>query len=56
MKVGILGFGHLGQFLAEELPKLDDFELAFVWNRTTEKLKGVIPDEKIIEKLEDIPE
>lgn len=43
VRVGIVGFGQLGQFIAEKL--LFDaaaahagLELAFVWNRTTERL------------------
>jgi aspartate dehydrogenase len=34
-KIGIIGYGHLGQYLVERILKLSDqFELVFVWNRS----------------------
>lgn len=46
-RVGIVGFGSLGQFLAEKI--LTDakasaaFELAFVWNRSPDKVDAFVP-------------
>jgi len=40
-RVGIVGFGDLGQFLAKailEAPTTNDLEIAFVWNRTRERI------------------
>uniref|UniRef100_A0A8C4YI73 Aspartate dehydrogenase domain-containing protein n=1 Tax=Gopherus evgoodei TaxID=1825980 RepID=A0A8C4YI73_9SAUR len=45
-KVGIVGFGHLGQYLVQRLqdegPR-HGLELAFVWNRDVGKLQGKVP-------------
>ena len=59
-RVGIVGFGHLGQFLVDKIvndPKgREAFELAFVWNRSPERVKACphIPPEAVCESLEDI--
>ena len=51
-KVGIVGYGSLGQFLAHKI--LEDqkisaeLEISFVWNRSTDK---IISDPKIDKKL-----
>ena len=39
LRIGILGFGHLGQFLCthferEQTKTVHDFDLIFIWNRT----------------------
>jgi len=34
VRVGVVGFGHLGQFLVESIQKHPDLELAWVWNRS----------------------
>ncbi|XP_065831226.1 aspartate dehydrogenase domain-containing protein-like [Oscarella lobularis] len=35
LRVGIVGYGGLGRYLTEEvLKRVDEFELAFVWNRS----------------------
>lgn len=63
-KVGVIGFGGIGQFLVKALltdaVAKQSFELAFVWNRTAQRLRegeqllGVaIPDECILEDLDD---
>ena len=60
-KVGIVGFGHLGQFLAKAIledPKVGSrLQLAFVWNRSIDKFKESevkIPSELIINSLDEI--
>jgi aspartate dehydrogenase len=40
-KVGIVGFGKLGQFLYDSLSSSSEFEVVFVWNRSPEKLSSV---------------
>lgn len=67
-RVGIVGFGRLGssqilhhqlfipllgQFLFEEVKKRNNFEVAFVWNRTAEKMRGVVEDELVLQDLAD---
>ena len=37
----------------EEVTKLPDYEVAFVWNRTDDKMKGVVPDHLILQDLGD---
>lgn len=57
-RVGIVGYGHIGQFLfrfIRDNGKKHGIEVAFVWNRSFEKLKGSeVPDELIVENLDDI--
>ncbi|XP_048374111.1 aspartate dehydrogenase domain-containing protein [Sphaerodactylus townsendi] len=58
-RVGVVGFGHLGQYLVQRLR--DDglrhgLELAFVWNRDASKLKGTVPAELQLGKLSDFSE
>ncbi|CAG5118994.1 unnamed protein product [Candidula unifasciata] len=52
-RVGVVGYGHLGQYLVSEIEKRDDIQLAFVWNRTLDSLKGKVPEEKILKDLND---
>eukprot|EP01138_Halocafeteria_seosinensis_P002486 gb/GECG01002543.1/.p1 GENE.gb/GECG01002543.1/~~gb/GECG01002543.1/.p1 ORF type:complete len:292 (+),score=34.02 gb/GECG01002543.1/:1-876(+) len=57
-RVGILGFGSVGQYLTHAILHDEQvgkhFELAFVWNRTSEKLKQTeyVPKDKILEDIE----
>ncbi|XP_061079713.1 aspartate dehydrogenase domain-containing protein [Conger conger] len=54
MKVGIVGYGHLGQYLVERIQRegaAAGLCLAFVWNRNTEKLRGSVHQEHILEQL-----
>eukprot|EP00794_Sanderia_malayensis_P014325 gene14325-15815_t len=55
-RIGVVGYGHLGQFLVKKILDNAELELAFVWNRSTEKLKGSVPDTAIIEDLGNISE
>ncbi|KAG7334798.1 hypothetical protein KOW79_001394 [Hemibagrus wyckioides] len=52
--VGIVGYGHLGQFLVDRLQKEGPevgLSLAFVWNRNADKLSGSVPDHLILTEL-----
>ncbi|XP_041825641.1 putative L-aspartate dehydrogenase [Melanotaenia boesemani] len=54
LRIGIAGYGHLGQYLVEKILKDGPglgLILAFVWNRNSDKLKGVVPAELILEDL-----
>ena len=42
---------HIGQYLYEEVDKLPDYEVAFVWNRTDDKMKEVVPNHLILQDL-----
>ncbi|XP_068748464.1 aspartate dehydrogenase domain-containing protein-like [Montipora capricornis] len=50
-RVGVVGFGHLGQFLVGEILRRDDLELTFVWNRTISLLEGQVDDKYILKDL-----
>lgn len=39
MRVGIVGFGSLGQYLYQKFQTHARFQVAFVWNRTEEKVR-----------------
>eukprot|EP01102_Stenamoeba_stenopodia_P001707 TRINITY_DN11553_c0_g1_i1.p1 TRINITY_DN11553_c0_g1~~TRINITY_DN11553_c0_g1_i1.p1 ORF type:complete len:296 (-),score=49.08 TRINITY_DN11553_c0_g1_i1:71-937(-) len=58
-RVGIVGFGDLGQFLAKailETPASNELELAFVWNRTRERIdaSGIkLSEDLILNNLDD---
>ena len=68
-RIGIVGFGRLGKslpiafilsciliqgkFLFEEVKCHPDIEVAFVWNRTLDTVKGSVPDEYLLYDLED---
>jgi len=56
-RIGIVGFGELGDFLSSTLLKdqavQKEYELAFVWNRSKEALEGQIPMDLQLENLED---
>lgn len=63
VRIGIVGFGHLGQFLYEKIctdPVVSQkLEVGFVWNRTSQKIREyagptAVPAELILEKLEDV--
>ncbi|XP_061701890.1 aspartate dehydrogenase domain-containing protein [Syngnathoides biaculeatus] len=54
LRIGIVGFGHLGQFLVERITKDGasvGLALAFVWNRNPEKLKGLVADDLALGNL-----
>ncbi|XP_059380432.1 aspartate dehydrogenase domain-containing protein [Carassius carassius] len=56
LKVGIVGYGHLGQFLVEKIQKEGPeagLQLAFVWNRNADKFRDSLPKELILHDLSD---
>lgn len=54
MKVGILGYGSIGQFLYNAAKSRNDIEVLWVWNRSKEALNELQKDE-ILDNIEDIP-
>jgi len=56
-RIGVVGFGSLGKFLVEQIvqDKENDIELAFVWNRTVEKVNEseLVKKEQVLENLEE---
>jgi predicted dinucleotide-utilizing enzyme len=59
-RVGIVGYGALGRFLADQLLNNAELhpehELAFVWNRTRKRIGDEIPPALVLENLEDFRE
>ena len=59
-KIGILGYGKLGQHLSSALlnnPQLkENNQLVFVWNRKVDKIGLEIPKNLILEKIENFKE
>ena len=54
MRVGVVGYGHLGQFLTEAILKHPELELAFVWNRSKTAFESASFDKSfVLENLED---
>ncbi|KAM4531580.1 aspartate dehydrogenase domain-containing protein [Odontesthes bonariensis] len=54
LRIGVVGYGHLGQYLVGKILKdgpAQGLILAFVWNRNSDKLKGLVPAELILEDL-----
>ena len=57
-RIGIVGYGHLGQFLTQAILNHEDMELAFVWNRTKTVFEEdnnlpKLPKDIILDDLED---
>jgi predicted dinucleotide-utilizing enzyme len=50
-RVGIVGFGSLGQYLYNEISRIKEYEISFIWNRTAEKMIGQVPPELILRDL-----
>ncbi|XP_072298704.1 aspartate dehydrogenase domain-containing protein [Eucyclogobius newberryi] len=59
LRIGVVGYGHLGQFLVEKIlsegPGVG-LELAFVWNRNPDKLKDMFSKQFILEDLSSFAE
>ena len=49
VRVGVVGYGHLGQYLVESITKHQDLEVAWVWNRSS--IQGKVQEELILEDL-----
>lgn len=46
-RIGIIGYGHLGQFLKMELLKSEEFSLVKIWNRSEDLGEEVLPLEEL---------
>ncbi|XP_063157030.1 aspartate dehydrogenase domain-containing protein isoform X2 [Candoia aspera] len=58
-RVGIVGYGHLGQYLTKRVQEegfQHGLELAFVWNRDASKMEDTVPAELRLGKLTDFLE
>uniref|UniRef100_A0A914Y2G2 D-isomer specific 2-hydroxyacid dehydrogenase NAD-binding domain-containing protein n=1 Tax=Panagrolaimus superbus TaxID=310955 RepID=A0A914Y2G2_9BILA len=54
-KIGIIGYGHLGEFLSVELKNRQEFDVVKIWNRTPIENENVLPLEDITdETLKDL--
>ncbi|XP_029015593.1 aspartate dehydrogenase domain-containing protein [Betta splendens] len=54
LRIGVVGHGHLGQYLVQRILKDGaalGLTLAFVWNRNSDKLQGVVPEGLILGDL-----
>ncbi|CAL4076173.1 unnamed protein product [Meganyctiphanes norvegica] len=51
-RIGIVGYGHLGQYLTNAVLDHPNLELAFVWNRSLQALEGKFDDQYICQNLE----
>lgn len=45
-----------GEYLWERIQSSANFEVAFVWNRSTDRMRGKVPDEQVLVNLEDFAE
>lgn len=52
-RIGIVGFGHIGEYLVERINAHPSLVLAFVWNRTKAKVAGRVAEELILSDLND---
>ena len=43
-RIGIIGYGSLGQYLVKELKDDPAYKIVFVWNRTPDNLVDISPD------------
>ena len=51
LRVGVVGFGQLGQYLVENIETHPSLELAWVWNKSP--LAGRVAEELILSSLSD---
>ena len=45
-----------GAYLWERIQSSAEFEVAFVWNRSTDSMQGKVPKEQVLANLEDFAE
>ncbi|CAH1801390.1 unnamed protein product [Owenia fusiformis] len=50
-RIGVVGFGSLGQYLVEEIQARPELELAFVWNRSKETMQQKLDERLILNDL-----
>lgn len=43
----------LGQYLYEEVKRRDGYQVVFVWNRSVDKMRGVVQEKLILRDLAD---
>ncbi|XP_069582481.1 aspartate dehydrogenase domain-containing protein isoform X2 [Ranitomeya imitator] len=58
-RIGIVGYGHVGNYLVKQIQQDGDrcgMELAFVWNRTIEKMKASIEPHLQLHNLDEFKE
>ncbi|KAK6184979.1 hypothetical protein SNE40_007314 [Patella caerulea] len=55
-RIGVVGYGELGQYLVKAIQESENLELCFVWNRTSSVLNGKIDETLILKDLSDFPE
>ncbi|XP_069806114.1 aspartate dehydrogenase domain-containing protein isoform X1 [Dendropsophus ebraccatus] len=58
-RIGVVGYGHVGVYLVNQIQKEGDennVELAFVWNRTKEKMEHTVEPSLQLHNLEDFKE
>ncbi len=55
-RVGIVGYGKLGQFLAKAIQEREEYQLAFVWNRNPDGIGPEIPEDRRLVELKDFRE
>lgn len=57
MLLNVYGMFHcvitIGEYLWERIQSSAEFEVAFVWNRSTERMHGKVPPEQVLVNLED---
>ncbi|KAH3877571.1 aspartate dehydrogenase domain-containing protein-like [Dreissena polymorpha] len=51
-RIGIVGYGHLGEYLVKEVLSSGDLDLAFVWNRTASVLDGKVENQYVLHDLD----
>jgi len=49
VRVGVVGYGHLGEYMVKQIMDHPDLELAWVWNRSD--IKGKVADHLILKDL-----
>lgn len=42
-----------GEFMYKGITESQNLQVAFVWNRSLDKVKGIVPDDLILENLDD---
>ena len=53
--LGLPSLSTAGQYLYEEVcSSCPELEVAFVWNRSAEKMRGAVPDELVLTNLSDV--
>ena len=55
-RVGVVGYGKLGEFLVTKVLEDSSLELAFVWNRSKEAFTGKVDSKYILDDLSKVSE